>query len=168
MTNAASQRNALTAHHDVFVGAVLLAFCAVAFGITTTFRRVPAILSQNVPPTFFPRLVLMILAGLSLVLIARGVKHSRMRLRGTEPSTERTEKRPPAVAMTAVINTIAVALVQPLGMLLTVFFITVLLPVSWGERRARRIAVLAVGLPLAIHLVFTVALGMRFPRGALW
>ena len=55
---------------DVAAGVALLLFCGAAFYATTTFRDVPAMLSQNVPPTFFPRVVLIALALLSLALVA--------------------------------------------------------------------------------------------------
>ena len=67
--------------------------------------------------------------------------------------------------MTAVLLTLAVFLVTRLGMLSTLFLVSILLPLYWGERRPVRIAILALALPLAIHLIFAVALGMRFPRG---
>lgn len=144
-------------HADVYVGLSLLVFCGAAWWATTTFREVPAMLSQNVPPTFFPRLVLAVISLLSLLLIARG-------LATTRASKEPVKKR---VFVTAGIVAASIALMQPLGMLLTVSLLAVALPLSWGERRYRRLAVLALALPLAIHLTFTLALGIRFPRGLL-
>lgn len=44
-------------YQDSYVGVTLLALCAIIYWLTTGFAEVPAILSQNVPPTFFPRLV---------------------------------------------------------------------------------------------------------------
>lgn len=63
--------------------------------------------------------------------------------------------------------TVAVALVPRLGMLTTVCLASIVLPICWGERRALRIALLAVGLPLSIYVIFVFALGMRFPEGLL-
>ena len=149
---------------DVAAGVALLLFCGAAFYATTTFRDVPAMLSQNVPPTFFPRVVLIALALLSLALVA----FSR---NGRDEPTDPLE-RPAAplerpVYVTAGIFTIAVALVPYLGMLATVFLVSIGLSLYWGERRALRIAGLALGLPLAVYVVFVLALGMRFPSGVL-
>lgn len=143
---------------DVAVGSALLAFCTVAFFATTSFREVPAALSQNVPPTFFPRLVLIVIAALSLTLIAVGWK---------QPNAYR-ERTQPTVRVTAGIFVLAVALLPYIGMLATVCLAAIVLPVYWGERRLVPIVVLAVALPLTIHVIFAVALGMRFPRGVLW
>ncbi len=115
-------------------------------------------LSQNVPPTFFPRLVLLALALLSLALVVLS-------------RNERDEPRAPLerpVYVTAGIFTITVALVPYLGLLATVFLVSIGLSLYWGERRALRIAGLALGLPLAVYVVFVLALGMPFPSGVLW
>jgi NO-binding membrane sensor protein with MHYT domain len=143
---------------DVVAGVALLLVCGTAFYATTTFREVPAMLSQNVPPTFFPRIVLAVLALLSLALLA----FSR---------NKRDEPRAPLerpVYVTAGIFTVAVALVPYVGMLATVFLVSIGLSLYWGERSVIRIACLALGLPLAVYVVFVLALGMRFPSGVLW
>ncbi len=125
--------------------------------MTDGFPEVPVILSQNVPPTFFPRLVLTVIALLSLVLVIRGL------------TTTRVSKEPikPRVFLTAAIITAAIILMRPLGMLFTVSVLAVAMPLSWGERRYGRLAILAFALPLAIHVTFTLALGIRFPLGIL-
>ncbi len=143
------------AHPDIMVGLLLLIFCAIAFGITTTFPEVPAMLSQNVPPTFFPRLVLGIISILSLALIGSGLKQSR----------EAKSQVRLSVFVTAGVITLSVALIQLLGMLLTLSLLLVILPLCWGERRIHLIGILAVGVPFAIYLIFALALGVRFPAG---
>ena len=144
-------------HQDATVGLGLVAGCAVLYWMTGSFPEVPAMLSQNVPPTFFPRLVLVVTTLMSVVLIIRGLTLPRV---PKEPIKKR-------VLLTAGIVTAAILLMQPLGMLLTVSLLAVVMPMAWGERRYRRLVILALALPLAIHLVFTVALGIRFPLGLL-
>ena len=144
-------------HPDIMVGVILLVFCAIAFAITATFPEVPAMLSQNIPPTFFPRLVLGIISILSLALIGSGFKQSRKAKRQVRPS----------VFVTAGVITLSVALIQLLGMLLTLSLLLVILPLCWGERRIHLIGILAVGVPFAIYLIFALALGVRFPAGVI-
>ncbi len=156
--SSVSLRTDVQLSRDVGAGAALLLFCGAAFYNTTTFRDVPAMLSQNVPPTFFPRVVLVALALLSLALVAVS------RNKRDEPAAPL--ERP--VYLTAGIFTIAVALVPYLGMLATVFLVSMGLSLYWGERNAFRIAGLALGLPLAVYVVFVLALGMRFPSGVVW
>ncbi len=144
-------------HHDTYVGVTLLALCAVIYWLTTGFTEVPAMLSQNVPPTFFPRLVLSFVAILSVVLIFNGL--------GKSPDVKvRIE---PAVPMTAAIVVLAGVLAALLGTLPTLALIAIALPLAWGERRLRPIGILAIGLPASIYLIFSVALGIRFPPGQL-
>jgi hypothetical protein len=149
--------NFLSAHQDATIGLGLVAACAVLFWMTDSFPEVPVMLSQNVPPTFFPRLVLAIITLLSIVLIIRGLTATRV---PKEPIKKR-------VFLTAGIVTASIILMQPLGMLLTVSLLAVVMPMSWGERRYRRLVVLAIALPVAIHVTFTLALGIRFPLGLL-
>ena len=64
-------------HQDCLIGGCLIAFCAFVLWLTTGFDEVPAMLSQNVPPTFFPRLVLAIIALLSAILAVQGLAKER-------------------------------------------------------------------------------------------
>lgn len=144
-------------HPDVFVGSALLLFCGLVYWNTTTFREVPAMLSQNVPPTFFPRLVLTVIAAMSLVLVVSGARLEAVR----------RERVPRRVLVTAAVLITTVVLIPRLGMLSTLSLASIVLPLSWGERSALRITLLAVGLPLSVYLVFVLAFDMRFPRGLL-
>ncbi len=144
-------------HQDTYVGVALLAFCAVIYWLTTGFPEVPAILSQNVPPTFFPRLVIGLITLLSIVLIFNGLSKS----------AQVNVRIKPVVLITAAIIVLAGVLVGLLGTLLTLALIAVAIPVAWGERRLRPLGILAVGLPAAIYLIFGLALGIRFPPGQL-
>ena len=157
MARTNQSRNFLSAHHDATVGLGLVAACAVLFWMTGSFPEVPVMLSQNVPPTFFPRLVLALITILSIVLIIRGLTATRV---PKEPIKKR-------VFLTAGIVTASIILMRPLGMLLTVSILALVMPIAWGERRYRRLVVLALALPVAIHLTFTLALGIRFPLGLL-
>jgi hypothetical protein len=147
----------MSKHPDTLVGIVLLAVCAIVFWLTMSFPEVPAMLSQNVPPTFFPRLVLGVIAVLSVGLIFNG-------LRATADLAEPIER---SVYVTAAIILFAGILVGILGTLLTLSLVALAIPFAWGERRIRSIGILAVTLPAGIYLVFSVALGIRFPSGLL-
>ena len=147
----------MSKHPDTLVGVILLAFCAIVFWLTMSLPEVPAMLSQNVPPTFFPRLVLSVIAALSVGLIFNG-------LRATVDTAEPIEG---SVYVTAAIILFAGILVGILGTLLTLSLVAIAIPLAWGERRIRSIGILAVSLPAGIYLVFSVALGIRFPTGLL-
>ena len=152
---AKAQEGSRRIHTDTIVGTVLLLLCAFGLWLTTGFDSVPAILSQNVPPTFFPRLVLALIALGSLALIAGGLRQS--------PQDIAIPK--PVVLSTAVVIVMAPFSIILIGTLATIFLIGLLLPLLWRERRIRLILLLAAGLPVAVYVVFTVALGVRFPLG---
>lgn len=145
-------------HQDSLIGVCLIAFCAFVFWLTTGFDEVPPMLSQNVPPTFFPRLVLAMIALLSAVLVLQGLKKPR----------DVHEKVEPAVYVTGAIIAVAGVLLSFIGTMPTLFLVAIVLPFAWGERRVRLIGALAVCLPAAVYVVFSLALGIRFPAGRLF
>ncbi len=169
----------LLALRDTLVGSVLLGFCAAAWWLTNGFDDVPPMLAQNVPPTFFPRLVILTSALFGVVLILDEI---RRLLRGAaDPVVARraastTEPEPPVAftlpppAFWGTVGVIAAAGVSIplLGTLPSLGMIAVALPLVWGERRFRLVAGLALGLPAAIHVVFALGLGVRFPVGSVW
>lgn len=145
-------------HQDSLIGICLIVFCALVLWLTTGFDAVPPMLSQNVPPTFFPRLVLAIISVLSVILILQGLKKAR----------DVNETVAPAVFVTAAIVAVAGTLLSYTGTMLTLFLVAIVLPIAWGERRLHLIGALAFGLPAAIYVLFTLALGVRFPAGRLF
>ncbi len=145
-------------HPDTLTGCILLGFCAVIFWLTTSFPEVPAMLSQNVPPTFFPRLVIGVIAMLSIALI----------LNGLQKTVDVAKRVRPAVFVTAAIILSAGVMVSLVGTLFTLSLVAVAIPFAWGERRLRPIGILAITMPAVIYLVFSLAFGIRFPGGLLF
>ena len=135
-------------------GAALLVFCAVCLWLTTRFDEVPAALSQNVPPTFFPRLILATLALLALLMMRKPsplpppITGSRLWLAGG--------------AMW-----ICCAVFAWLGPLPAMALSSAAIAAIWGERRVRALCVYALAFPLAVYAVFGLVLEVRFP-GALF
>ena len=167
----------LLANRDSLAGLAILGVCAVAWWLTTGFDQVPAILSQNVPPTFFPRLVIATAALLGGLLLAGGIRRRSVGLadRATagDSSTAGEEAGgtalpPPVFWATAGLIAAAGVLIPLVGTLLTLSLVAIVLPLLWGERRFRLVAALALGLPGGIYVVFTFALGVRFPVGLVW
>lgn len=167
----------LLADRDSLAGLAILGVCAVAWWLTAGFDEVPAILSQNVPPTFFPRLVIATAALLGGLLLAGGIRRRAVDLAdrataGGPPASREvpggTALPPPVFWATAGLIAAAGVLIPLVGTLLTVGLVAIGLPLLWGERRFRLVAALALSLPGAIYAVFTLALGVRFPVGLIW
>ena len=171
----------LLGDRDSLAGLGILGVCAVAWWLTAGFDEVPAMLSQNVPPTFFPRLVIGTAALLGGLLVAGGIRRRAGKANGHALADDATAgdaptaregagraALPPVFWATAGLIAAAGALVPLAGTLVTLGLVAVALPLLWGERRYRLVAALALGLPGAIHVVFTIALGVRFPIGLVW
>lgn len=135
---------------------MLLALVGVGLWLTTSFREVPAMLSQNVPPTFFPRLVLGLVALLSSGLVIRAWRR---------PAGSPALPIDRVVLATATLVVAAPVAIAVIGTWLTIAIVCATLPMLWGERRRRLIAALALGLPVLVYLVFGLALELRFPPG---
>ena len=167
----------LLGNRDSLAGLAVVGVCAVAWWLTAGFDEVPAILSQNVPPTFFPRLVIGTAALLGGLLVAGGIRRRAAEAPGSADAGEASTPHdragpaglpPPVFWATAGLVAAAGILVPLIGTLPTLGLVAILLPLLWGERRYRSVAVLALGLPGAIYTVFTLGLGVRFPIGQIW
>ena len=135
----------------------MLLFSATGFLLTFGFDEVPAILSQNIPPTFFPRVVLATMALMSILLLIQGVRRK-------EPKKAPV---PLIVFVTGGVIAIAVLLLRPLGVFPVIFLACLVLPFLWGERRIRGVLLFAALTPVAIYVVFVHFLQLRFPPGIL-
>jgi putative tricarboxylic transport membrane protein len=137
---------------DLVVGGCILLFCAAAYGVTLTFGRAPAVVAQNVQPATFPRLVLAVIAVLTvaMMIFARGRPERRRR---------------PVPAMTWLSAGVAVGFVfafQWLGIVPAMVLLCLGLPVLWGERRWHLILPFGFGFPLAVYFLFAEMLDVHF------
>ena len=142
---------------DEIVGGVIIFFCAAAYAITTTFEEVPVMLSQGIQPAVFPRLLIGVIAILSMILIIQSRR---------KPATVR--KPVPLVAFsTAGLLAVFVAAIDWVGMMIGILLFCLVLPALWGDRRYLWIAVFAVLFPAGIFMLFSKMLEVRFPLGIL-
>ena len=149
---------------DLRIAVVILAVCAWMYWLTTHFDPPPALLGQNLPAEWFPRLLLGAIAVMTLLLPFEHLLAPGGRARLDE---ERKTRVPRIAAVTALLLFALVAAVPLLGTFFTMVAVAVLLPLLWGERRWKRLVLFGVLFPLAIVLVFTVALQVYFEPGIL-
>jgi putative tricarboxylic transport membrane protein len=147
---------------DLAVTAVIVALCAFLFWDTTTFEKVPPSLAQNVPPTLFPRLLLLLIVVMALFL---PFEHVQKRAQGIDLDKERSDRVRPITLVTA-LALLGIVLVMPwLGTLPALVVSCALLPVMWGERRWWLVALYAIAFPLVITYVFVAGLEVNFLPG---
>ncbi|MET1414740.1 tripartite tricarboxylate transporter TctB family protein [Roseibium sp. HPY-6] len=131
----------------------IIAFCLMAFWLTTQFDRVPPILLRGMQPSDFPQMVLLLIMALSVLVMIfdRPIEHG-----------------PVVPNVWASIGLFAVfALVVQIDLFLGLGVFAAALAWLWGERRAWGIGLVGVVSPALIFLLFDQVFKIRFPRGLL-
>lgn len=142
---------------DFFVGVAILAFCAAAYWVSLDIKEAPAALAQNVQPATFPKLVIAVIAVLTLLMMVLGISR-----REPQRPTPRFVTLGTAVAMLCF-----VAAFETLGLPVSIALFCLVMPVVWGARPSWALVVYAIAFPAAIYLVFVVALGVYIQPGIL-
>jgi putative tricarboxylic transport membrane protein len=149
---AAAGRGSGRLPSDLVVGGCILLFCAAAYAVTYGFDKAPAVVAQNVQPATFPRLVLGVIAVLTLTMMALAVGRPDRR-------------RPRVPAMTWLSAGVIVGFIlafQWLGILPAMALLCLGLPVLWGERRWHVVLPFGLGFPLAVYFLFAEVLEVHF------
>lgn len=143
---------------DLMTGVGLLAFAAAyfqqSFAITVGFA------GDRLGPTFFPRLLALVLAGCALVLIARA-------LRGRSDPAPLPAVRLPLLLGTLGLTVVYILALAPLGYLLATPPYLAALVWLLGYRSPTGLAGAAVGITAVLYLVFVQALKVLVPMGPL-
>lgn len=147
---------------DAVVALVIFAICAVLYYVASTFDEVSNMLAQNIPPEFFPQLVITIIAILTLGVPFEHLLHTR---RGDNIDSDRSDRIKRMPYLTGALLIMLVIGIPYLGMLLTMIGICVVLPLLWGERRLWLIGPFAILFPLAVAYLFNKVLLVYFEPG---
>lgn len=147
---------------DTVIAIVILAVGGTLYYISTGFEEVSSLLAQNIPPAFFPQLVLITIA---LFTIALPFEHRFLSRSGKDIDADRRDRVRPISWLTVALLVAVVAAAQQLGTYLTMIAVCALLPPLWGERKPLRLALFALGFPTAVALLFNVVLSVHFQPG---
>jgi len=148
---------------DLGVAVILLAFSGTAYYFTTSFEEVSPLLAQNVPPEWFPRLLIWTIVILTLVL---PFEHRFLAKGRAGLDSDRNTPIPPMVFATAILLCLTVASIAWIGTLFTMIMVCLALPILWGERRWKVLIPFAIVFPLLVALLFTQGLKVYFEPGA--
>ncbi|MEM7301305.1 MAG: tripartite tricarboxylate transporter TctB family protein [Pseudomonadota bacterium] len=143
---------------DLVAGGLILVLSAFLWWVTTTFDTDPLGMAQGMPATHMPRLILTVIGGLTVLMILQSLAKGDEALGGLPPWQ--------MPATTAVLGLAALLFTQ-LGVPLVFFCVCLTLPVLWGSRSHLTILAFAIGVPVAIYIVFKLLLGLRLPMGPL-
>ena len=147
---------------DLKLTLIILAICGVLYYVTSTFDEVSPLLTQNIPPEWFPRLLIWFIAILSLVL---PFEH-RFLIHGKKGLDEgRTARIPMGAIITAGLLTLMVASVAILGTFFAMIVVCAALPLLWGERRWKVLIPYIILFPTLVGLLFTKVLRVYFEPG---
>lgn len=163
-SRGASGIGALMHRTDLGVAAIILAFCGFLFYETTTFEEVSNLFAQDIPPQFFPRLVLYFIVALTLWLPFEHISHKK---RGENIDSERAKKIRPMPYYTALLLVGIVFAMPWLGTMLCMVAACLLLPILWGERRWKLIVPFAIVFPAVATFIFNRVLLVYFQPGPL-
>ncbi len=144
-------------HSDFLVALVVLVFCAATFYLTTTFEEVPSSLAQGMQPAAFPRLVLVVILGLSAIMVLQALgKRGKGR------------KRVPVMVYLTTLAMIAFLLINRwIDLFVAIVAFCLAVPLLWRERRYLLVIAYAILLPVGIFVLFSMILEVRFPRGVI-
>ena len=149
---------------DLVVAAVLLALCGGLYYVTFSFEEVSPLFAQDMPPERFPRMLLWVIAGLSLALpFERRLRKEK----GEMLDKARSKTIGFIVYITAMFLALAVFAIQWIGTFLVLVLVCIGLPLLWGERRWKMLVPFVAVFPAAVMLLFTKVLGVYFDPGAL-
>lgn len=147
---------------DTVIAAAIFALCGWMFYETLNFEKVSALFSQNIPPSLFPQILLLVICLLSA---AMPFEHILLSRKGKDIDKGRRDRVKPISWVTMALL-VAVTGSSPIfGTFLTMVLVCVILPLAWGERRLQYVIPFAVLFPSAVTVVFSGILGVYFEPG---
>lgn len=147
---------------DTILALGIIAVCAWLYYVTTTFDQPSALLGQNVLPEDLPQGLLIIIGFLALLM---PVEHLFERSRWPKIEKSRSEPIRILTWITMGFLIVFMAAAPYLGTLPTIFLISLLMPLLWGERRFLLVGAFSIGFTAAVTYVFAIILGVHFEPG---
>ena len=149
---------------DLVLTIIILAFCGLVYYWTSEFEEVPEMLAQNLPPEWFPQLLLWTIIILTVSL---PFEHLFMEAGKKVLDEDRKAKIKPMAIITALLLFGVVVMFETLGTIISMILVCTLLPLLWGERRLKMIFSFAIIFPMIVAFVFSNLLKVYFEPGIL-
>ena len=149
---------------DTIIATLLVAMLAFLWLETEKFEEVSDLFAQNIPPQMFPQ-ILLIIIGLMVCIIP--FEHLFLSKSGKDIDADRKKKIKPITYGSMAMLIAIISFSEFLGAHITIFLSCLILPLFWGERNLKLLIPYVVLFPIAIILLFNVALGLYFEPGIL-
>ncbi len=148
---------------DFRLAVMIYVICAVLYYVTSTFEEVSPLLTQNIPPEWFPRLLIWTIVALTLIL---PFEHRFLEHGAAELDKGRSDRIKPMAMVTVCLLLVTVSSVLLFGTALAMLVVCIGLPLLWGERRLKVLVPYVILFPAAVTFLFTQVLKVYFEPGA--
>ena len=122
---------------------------------TFTFDIVPPILNRGIQPATFPKGLLLLIIGLTLIVFYLSIK-----------KPWKIEKKLPKSFFLTLLSFILFVIVsKTLDFFLAISLLSIFVSYCWGERRIFYLILVSIIFPIIVFIFFETILGLRFPPG---
>ncbi len=122
---------------------------------TFTFDIVPPILNRGIQPATFPKGLLLLIIGLTLIIFYLSIK-----------KPWKIEKKLPKTFFLTLLSFILFVIVsKTLDFFLAISLLSIFVSYCWGERRLFYLMLVSIIFPIIVFIFFETILGLRFPPG---
>ena len=122
---------------------------------TFTFDIVPPILNRGIQPATFPKGLLLLIIGLTLIVFYLSIK-----------KPWKIEKKLPKTFFLTLLGFILFVIVsKTLDFFLAISLLSIFVSYCWGERRLFYLILVSIIFPIIVFIFFETILGLRFPPG---
>ena len=141
---------------DEFKVSFIIIFISIVLLITTfSFDIVPPILNRGIQPATFPKALLVLIIGLTLIIYYLSIK-----------KPWKVEKKLPKTFFLTLLNFVLFIVVsKTLDFFLAISMLSVFVSYHWGERRIFYLLLVSIVFPIIVFVFFETILGLRFPPG---
>ena len=122
---------------------------------TFTFDIVPPILNRGIQPATFPKGLLLLIIGLTLIIYYLSIKNP----------WKIGKKLPKTFFLTLLSFLIFVIISKTLDFFLAISVLSIFVSYNWGERRIFYLLLVSIIFPILVFIFFETILGLRFPPG---
>ena len=122
---------------------------------TFSFDIVPPILNRGIQPATFPKGLLLLIIGLTLIVFYLSIK-----------KPWKIEKKLPKTFFLTLFSFILFVIVsKTLDFFLAISLLSIFVSYCWGERRIFYLILVSIIFPIIVFIFFETILGLRFPPG---
>jgi len=141
---------------EEFIVSFIIVFVSIILLITTfTFDIVPPILNRGIQPATFPKALLILIIGLTLIIYYISIKKP----------WKIQKKLPKPFFLTLFSFVLFVFISKSLDFFLAISALSIFVSYCWGEKRIFYLFIVGIIFPLIVFIFFETILGLRFPAG---